>query len=78
MSFGVSYSLVYVDCFDWVHTILYIRVIRTIIGAILVTGLYGAFIVIPADDNITKYFFHYLLPCLVGSFFIYGVFPVIC
>ena len=33
---------------------------------------------IPANDNPTKYFFHYVLPSLLLSFFIYGLYPVMC
>src|SRR5207244_1936699 len=33
---------------------------------------------IPANDNPTKFFFHFVLPAFLISFFIYGIFPVIC
>ena len=78
MGFGTSYSLVHVDCLDWVHTWWPLRLIRTIIGGGLVGLAYWGFISIPAHDNPTRYFFHFVLPALILSFFIYGIFPVLC
>lgn len=43
MGFGTSYSLVYVDCLDWVHTIWYLRVLRAIIGTVIGAGVYIGF-----------------------------------
>jgi hypothetical protein len=78
MGFGISYSLVYVDCLDWVHTVLYLRLIRAVIGGAIAGGAYYGLIMIPANDNPTAYFFHFVLPAFCISFFIYGIFPVIC
>jgi hypothetical protein len=78
MGFGISYSLVYVDCLDWVHTMLPLRILRTVIGLGVSGGVYYGFYSIPTNDNPTKYFFHYVMPALIISFFIYGIFPVIC
>jgi hypothetical protein len=33
---------------------------------------------IPGPDNPTKFFFHYFLPYTFLSFFVYGLWPVIC
>ena len=78
MGFGTSYSLVYVDCLDWVHTVIYFRIIRGILGCAIAGLVYWGFNSIPAHDNPTRYFFHYVVPSLVLSFFIYGVYPVFC
>ncbi len=78
MGFGISYSLVYVDCLDWVHTVVYLRIIRAILGGGIAAGVYIGMLYIPADDNPTKYFFHFVMPSFIISFFIYGLFPVIC
>lgn len=78
MGFGTSYSLVYVDCLDWVHTILYLRIIRAVLGMTLALVIYFLLLLIPASDNPTRYFFHYVMPYMLISFFIYGIFPVIC
>lgn len=78
MSFGTSYSLVYVDCLDWVHTGLFKRVIRGILGALIATGIFFLFQLIPCNDNPTRFFFLYAMPALVIAFFVYGVFPIIC
>lgn len=78
MGFGTSYSLVYVDCLDWVHTSIMIRLIRGVLGCTLVTGLFMAYQEIPCNDNPTRFFFRYALPAMSLSFFIYGLFPIIC
>lgn len=78
MGFGTSYSLVHVDCLDWVHTSWKLRVVRGIIGCAISVGVYFLFMLIPCNDNPTKYFFQYALPALFISFFIYGVYPILC
>ena len=44
MGFGTSYSLVYVDCLDWVHTPLILRIIRAILGGGIAIGVYWIFL----------------------------------
>jgi hypothetical protein len=43
MGFGTSYSLVHVDCIQWVHTSAVKRVLRSILGCGIVTGIYFAY-----------------------------------
>lgn len=57
MGFGTSYSLVHVDCLDWVHTQWQLRLIRGIIGSVIAALVYLGFIYIPCNDNPTRYFF---------------------
>lgn len=78
MGFGTSYSLVYVDCLDWVHTRLWKRLVRGVLGCGLVTGLFIAYNYIPCNDNPTRFFFRYTVPALSISFFTYGIFPILC
>jgi hypothetical protein len=78
MGFGTSYSLTKVDCLDWVHTCLWKRIVRGILGCAIVSGVFIAFQLIPSNDNPTRFFFHYTLPSFSLSFFTYGVFPIIC
>jgi hypothetical protein len=78
MGFGTSFSLVHVDCLDWVHTGVVRRFIRGILGTAIATGIYFLFVLIPSNDNPTKFFFHFALPAMLISFFIYGLFPIIC
>jgi len=78
MGFGTSYSLVYVDCLDWVHTDLLRRAIRTVVGSGIAVGFYFALQQVPANDNPTKYFFHFVLPALILPFFVFGLFPRLC
>ena len=78
MGFGTSYSLVHVDCLDWVHTSVIRRIIRGFLGCGIMVGAFYLFQLIPCNDNPTRFFFHYGLPALSLSFFIYGLFPLIC
>jgi len=78
MGFGTSYSLVHVDCIDWVHTSLLKRIIRGLLGSAISVGTFYLYRLIPTNDSPTKYFFHFALPCLQSSFFVYGIFPIIC
>ena len=78
MGFGTSYSLVYVDCLDWVHTRLWKRLLRGVIGCGIVTGIFITLQLIPCNDNPTRFFFRYTVPALSLSFFTYGIFPIIC
>lgn len=78
MGFGTSFSLVYVDCLDWVHTSKILKLIRAIIGCGIIILVYWLCQLVPAHDNPTRYFFHFVLPALTLSFFIYGVFPLLC
>eukprot|EP00349_Pseudokeronopsis_sp_Brazil_P000047 CAMPEP_0202956488 /NCGR_PEP_ID=MMETSP1396-20130829/993_1 /ASSEMBLY_ACC=CAM_ASM_000872 /TAXON_ID= /ORGANISM="Pseudokeronopsis sp., Strain Brazil" /LENGTH=477 /DNA_ID=CAMNT_0049673519 /DNA_START=6 /DNA_END=1439 /DNA_ORIENTATION=- len=78
LGFGISFSLVYVDCLDWVHTKPHLRLIRALLGCGIAGGVYYGFQQIPAEDSPTKYFFHYVLPALLVSFFIYGLYPILC
>lgn len=78
MGFGTSYSLVHVDCLDWVHTMIHFRILRSVVGGAIVGTVYWLFTLIPAHDNPTRYFFHFAVPALLLSFFIYGLYPVFC
>jgi hypothetical protein len=57
MGFGTSYSLVHVDCLDWVHTTPLLRVLRGFIGSAISIGIYYLFQLIPSNDEPTRYFF---------------------
>ena len=80
MVFGQSYNLNYVKPLDWVHTHWSKRVLRAILGSFVAVGIYLLFIFIMKNnrDQSTVYFFRYAFPALLISFFIYGVFPVVC
>jgi hypothetical protein len=78
MGFGTSYSLVHVDCLDWVRTSFPLRLVRALLGCAVSGGVYLAFQAIPCNDNPTRFFFRYALPGLLLSFFVYGLFPIIC
>jgi hypothetical protein len=78
MGFGTSYSLVHVDCLDWVHSEFYLRIIRGVLGCLISGSVFVAFQLIPCNDNPTRFFFLYALPALSLSFFVFGIFPILC
>lgn len=78
MGFGTSYSLVHVDCMNWVHTDLIRRIVRGILGTAIAGGVFYTFQMIPCNDNPTRFFFLFAFPALTISFFVFGVFPIIC
>ena len=78
MGFGTSYSLVHVDCLDWVRTQFLYRVARGLLGCAVSTGIFIGFQYIPCNDNPTRFFFRYALPALSLSFFIFGIYPILC
>ena len=78
MGFGTSYSLVHVDCLDWVHTDWKLKLGRGVFGSAIAAGVFFAFQEIPCNDNPTRFFFLYALPAFLISFFVFGVFPIIC
>ena len=78
MGFGTSYSLVHVDCLDWVRTDFIYRIIRGVIGCGISGGIFIGFQYIPCNDNPTRFFFRYAVPTLFLSFFVFGIFPILC
>ena len=78
MGFGTSFNLVYVDCIDWVHTLVSLRLLRAIIGVAISAAIFYVFYLIPTADNPSKFFFAYFLPYQTISVVMYGVYPVLC
>ena len=78
MSFGTSYSIQIVDPIDWVHTSLTKRIIRGVLGVGISIGFYTLMYLINPVDQSTIFIVHKLTIALVSSFFIYGLFPIIC
>jgi ABC-type Co2+ transport system permease subunit len=79
MGFGCSYSLVEVDCINWVKTSLSKRILRTILGGVITIAIYKAFQAITFKDQpLQSYCFNQLLPSFFIPFVIYGPFLVMC
>jgi ABC-type Co2+ transport system permease subunit len=79
MGFGSSYSLVEVDCIDWVKTSLKKRLIRTFLGALIAIGMYSFFKLIAFSENpVTSYVANQLIASFIIPFVIYGPFLVLC
>ena len=75
MTFGCSYSLIYVDCIDWVKTKLWKRLLRGVIGVALAYLIFFGLSYIALDDEyLTKYIWNRAIPCMVIPFFIFGPF----
>jgi len=80
MGFGCSYSLVDVDCIDWVKTSLGKRILRALIGCGLACGIYLVFDMEFNIDNqhMTEYLVKTLVPYLLIPFFAYGPYLILC
>lgn len=78
MSFGISYSIQTVDPIDWVHTKLSKRIIRGFLGVGISLGFYELMHLIKPTDQKTVFIVHKVTVVFVSSFFIYGLFPILC
>jgi hypothetical protein len=80
MAFGQPFSLSYVRPLLWVHSEVWRKVIRTVLGIAICIGIsYGFyFLAINSSNMTTKYFWIFLLPNIIVSFFIFGIYPIIC
>jgi hypothetical protein len=80
MVFGQSFSVQYVKPLLWVHTCWWKKLIRTLLGGLIATSFYLAFWFCVRSSTIqsTRYFFAFAAPALFISFFMFGVFPIIC
>ena len=75
MTFGCSYSLIYVDCIDWVKTKLWKRLVRGFIGVALAWLIIFGLDKIELDNEyLTKFIWNKAIPCMVIPFFIFGPF----
>jgi len=78
MGFGTSYSISHVDCIDWVHTRLWKKAVRGVIGVGITVGLYLSLHTIKIVDPDTHFFVKHAMPSLLFSLFIYGLYPLLC
>ena len=79
MGFGCSFSLVEVDCIDWVKTGWKKKVVRSVLGVALLVALYEGITFWDYGNNeITIFFFKAAVPMFVSSFVLYGPYLVLC
>lgn len=80
ISFGTSYSLMSVDCFDWVKTVWWKRLIRGILGLGISYGMFEVFDLIGnlQNERTFNYIFDMVVPFTVVPLFIYGPFQILC
>lgn len=79
-NFGQSFTLNFVKPLHWSHSQLWKRILRSVIGISLAIGVFKAsdLMTSTTTDMATKYFFSFLLPNLLTSFFYFGIYPVLC
>ena len=77
LSFGTSYSLLEVDCFDFVHTHWAKKLLRAILGCALAEGIYAIFsqlITTQSSTFLTRFCFESVFPNFLVPFITYGPF----
>lgn len=80
LGFGTSYSLLEVDCFDFVRTHWAKKVGRAILGCALAEGIYAIFVsAFPQKSTfLTRFCFEGVFPYFLVPFIVYGPFQVLC
>ena len=79
LGFGTSYSLLEVDCFDFVRTHWAKKVGRAFLGCGLAEGIYAIFIdAFPGKGFLTRFCFEGVFPHFLVPFIVYGPFQVFC
>jgi hypothetical protein len=80
MVFGQSYSVQYVKPLLWVYTPWPKKLLRTLLGLAVTVSIYAAFWYMVKDSSIysTRFFFGFAAPALFISFFMFGLFPIVC
>ncbi|CAI2364166.1 unnamed protein product [Moneuplotes crassus] len=75
--FGCAFASSQIDDFLSRETKTYKKVIRTIIGLIIILGIELGSQAIPVDNYLTEFIFRYGLPNYVMGYFCYGIYPII-
>ena len=80
MIFGWPYALHHFSALQWINTSLWKRVLRMVLGLAITVGVqvFFTWCVSSTNDIATMYFFGYAVPYFVNSFFIFGLYPIIC
>lgn len=80
MIFGWPYALHHFSALQWINTTLWKRFARMLLGVGLAMGIQYLFYWLTKETNdlATVYFFGFALPFFLSSFFIFGLFPVLC
>lgn len=80
LGFGTSYSLLEVDCGDFVRTHWAKKIARAVLGCALAEGIYELFIgAFPEKGTfLTRFCFEGIVPQFIVPFIIYGPFQVFC
>ena len=79
-NFGQSFAINFVRSVQWSHTPLWKRLVRSLLGLSLAIGVTESMALFTnkMTDFASQYFYSHLLTNLVLSFFIFGLYPVIC
>lgn len=65
---------------QWINTSWWKRIIRMVLGLAVAFGITFLFhwTVHASNDLATKYFFGYAIPAFLSSYWIFGIFPIVC
>ena len=80
MVFGWPYALHHFSALQWINTSMWKRIARMMIGVPITVGVQFFFLwaIKRTNDIPTKFFFGYAVPYFINSFFIFGIFPIVC
>ena len=80
MIFGWPYALLHFSALQWVNTSPMKKFVRTFIGLLIALGVreFFTWTVSHTNDISTMYFFGFALPYFLISFFIFGIYPIMC
>lgn len=83
MGFGCSYSLVEVDCMNWIKTSFVKRLIRAILAIVLSVLMFllltdPKYISLEDESYLTEFFVRWFLPYSIIPFVMYGPYLILC
>jgi len=80
MIFAWPFAMLHFSALQWINTARWKRVVRMILGLSIAVGafFFFAWIVSDTNDLATIFFFGHALPNFLISFFIFGLFPIMC
>ena len=80
MIFGWPYALLHFSALQWINTSFWKRLVRTILGVSITVGnqVFFTWVTRETNDIATKFFFGEAVPFFLNSYFIFGLFPILC
>ena len=82
MLFGWPFAMHHFQALQlqWINTKLWKRLVRLVFGIAVAVGIDGFFLWVISNSNdlSTKYLFGYAVPNFLSSYWIFGIFPIVC